>query len=297
MGLIPRSAIIDAAEALNLGLKRSQLEDLFTKSRKLSLVGSYAKKESRRGGEGLWYPVHGELFQAVVRNRAAGVPFWKLANLPLGGWLLAAEGIELDQARRAMDLWASYIVGEGTERPTGARSSRSRAIASEAARLSSPDAKVSDRRKLKQILELLVDTMPVDSVSPETFDAVFMRAAFAGREPTPSMVRVADAALAILRFTFTALEHWKTLRLDRPDVDRLWNWARQAHARTAVLYIRAQPALGSAPELGRLFEPLTETSIVRDACASLLTIFGVGLSQGPQSGLAPEFGRIPTIEL
>jgi len=122
----------------------SRLRATFEEWQTRGLIGSYERKEARRGGAGLWHPLQKELWLAELRHRDAGHAVIHLANFPVGAWFLFDEGIRIEQVQLAFGTWATAFL-EGL-RPVASGPALDRSARRYVDQLADPAASEADRR-------------------------------------------------------------------------------------------------------------------------------------------------------
>lgn len=233
---------------------------------------------SRRGlgrGKGViatWPPDQLHLLIDLVVARDAGMnKVEDLANFPVLAWLLGAEGVPLRQVRRALMTWGKVAAQPSKNRLT---QSANRV----ALMLSWDDTRDADRRKFAQTLAAwALNPESVDEARlAQQFGYVFdpkntARGATAGGSPVTDQLVV--AALRRQMDAVLALE-----RLDEVE-DSTFEKARSQYVNAHLHYMRDQPQLAAAPDVGGLYEPLTLGTVLPRACQDLMNALVVVLEQ------------------
>lgn len=291
-GLVSKAAMIAAAVDEGLGDTRT-LARRFVDWQQLGLLGKAAKKAARQGGEGLWHPNQQVLFLDLLRCRDRGLRIPTLANVPVAWWRDSIQGIETEQAQRALEFWAGYLPGTrvnlrqppggrrprgtgdpwGESRPKGERSLRRRAIELRVEWLSVPGASAQSKRELRQLLEVLNEGI---DVSPDAFVHAVVPVFSPDGEATPQQRRAARLIHRGIALQHLAVDHLG--QLCAPAAVPLWEWARRIDQSERPNYLRDQARLIADAEVGHLFRRPLVDDLVQQACSGLLVILGIGLA-------------------
>jgi len=265
------------AEAVTAGYgDKRELTRTFVSWQQFGLLGKMACRAERRGGEGLWHPAQRDLWLGLLRNRlVAGVRTQTLANLPVGLWLLRTEGIETEQAQKAFSYWASYL--DAGSRPTGERSLRRRAIDERVEGMAIAGASEKSKRELRRVLEIINDTAPNQSVSPDTFTRAALGVIVPQGTPTRAHRFIADTTHGGIKLQLIAGRYLDLLNASTPDVLQFWEWSRRLDEEGRNLYREGQPRMVRHPEIGRFRNQMELERWINQSCAMLMMVFGIGL--------------------
>lgn len=269
--LVSKLELLEAAQQLGYGEARS-LGRTFVDWQTAGLVGPYEHKATRHGGEGLWHPTQQVLFQACLRNRGNGVGIVRLANLPVGGWLVGMPGITLTQAQRAWGTWAGARLSSMDR-----RSKVGRDVDREVSRLASPAATVNQRRALRGAFDHMLDGL--GAVSRDTFSSSFVGCVAPEQESSDDQRQFARIAYDILSLRFLAVAHRDTLAgSSAEEVRRFWEWARELWQKALSCYQADWGSMREGPDIDKFFERPDMNNIMSLACPNLATLFGLGIS-------------------
>jgi hypothetical protein len=223
--------MIDRAVAEGLG-RRAELEARFHSWQRFGLVGKASAKTHRRGGEGLWDPVHERVFfDALARDE--GTPLWAYASYPVGLWFLGADTIGVVQAQRALFYWVTHgALGtagrRSDETPTGTRSFRERMLRTVVRFYSDAEATPTARARLLAQLRAQLDGVAATRGGvPTDFLEAFLRVASPGRPSTDEERALGVDLYRFVRFWVIAAEAIDVICADRADVSELWGWVRR----------------------------------------------------------------------
>lgn len=267
--LVPLSAFLETAQEVVSNPRRT-----FAEWQRIGLLGRHVRKASRRGGEGLWHSAQFELWKTYLRHRKERVRLATLANLPIGGWLLGWDGVELDQAQKALLFW---ICQNGSpDRPSGERSLRRRGIETIVEELAHSQALKRDKVEASKVFEQQLDAIPEMSVSEATF--VKALTPLLAKENRRDVRLYASSLYGVIEVTSSALPYVEDLcRLNTREIKEFWIWARNLFHVTYAEYTAEIPHLSDAPDTGRFFVPYTLERFMNTACATLLQLFGYGI--------------------
>jgi hypothetical protein len=290
--------MIQAAVEAGYG-QPGQLSNLFVSWQKAGLIGPAVGKEGdRRGGAGLWHSVQQAVWLNLLSQRSAGVRLPTLANLPVGLWLLAFEGVGLDQVQRAFGFWSDPV--NRRSRPPGSRSLTVRAIRARVDELVDERAPMKARHDLHlAFLRIMESSKPLELPIQPLIDAV-LEAAFPTRQYTPRQRQVAEDVARSVRLQLITMRELPTLTRQTPDVEAFWEWGAEQLRRGLEGYVEELDRLQSMSDVGRLFKRPTLVEFLNSSCSKLAVIFGVGIALlEEKEGLAvpPGYEHPPKIRL
>jgi hypothetical protein len=283
--VLTKREILEGAELVGLGTVE-ELRPKFRSWQRFGLVGKMAGKAPRRGGEGLWHPIQGDLFLIALRNEKNDTRLTTVANFPVGLWFGKVEGVELEQVRRALYYWATrralggtYDPSRGT-RPSGRTSIREVALRAIVDQVAASDATDQARADLTEQLRDNADGLSASSPAvPRSFMSAYVAAAAPGRPSAPEIRERATDLYLWLRYQLIGVTQLAVLCSTRPDVARYWVWMR----RYALDDLDVGAAERPPPEWARNLYALSRDQIellahgLERSCGLALTWAGVGL--------------------
>jgi len=299
-GLKTLDAITAQAEAAGYGSSKL-LRRRFADYQQVGLLGPPVRKESRRGGAGLWHPAQAALFDLYLRHRRNGFNLTTLANVPIAFWMLRHDGIETAQVQRALLFAASGILpdewerdGRSIRRPPAygrsgkrGRDQRGRGDRSDLGQSAQravdgvvfPGAPFGAKRDLLQSLRRVTERLPESltlnppAVDRTTFTTDFLRA----RTDTPANRAAAAAIYQMLSDRLLGLSYLDVLTVERGQVIDYWLWARSFWQLSFIDYLNDRPRLQGIASVGDLFSDPTDDDILSSSAGWLLAIFGGGI--------------------
>ncbi len=282
--MLTKRKILETGERAHYG-SVAELEPKFRSWQRFGLVGGAVGKTARRGGEGLWHPIQGAIFLAILNNLAQGVRLTTMANLPVGLWMAGVEGVELRQVQRALYYWITRRA-LGTKpnpirgsRPTGPRSIREQAIRAIVDGIARPNASPPVRRELAEQIRVQADGVAASAGGvPAPFLTAYLAVVTPDRPSTEELRADAANLYYSIRFQLIAAEVLDALCADRDDVRGFWGWV----GRYATDKLEVGTLEGAPPEWIRLRDPTPEqvhalSRGLERSCAFALTYSGVGL--------------------
>lgn len=280
--MITKERILGRAADEGYGEAR-RLDRLFVRWQEIGLLGKATAKAPRQGGEGLWHPIHADVFLMSLKLRVKDKrPLGALVQSIVAMWLYGIEGIETPQAQRALKFCVeSFNPPDGHRGP---RSQSARIMKHDAERFSAPGAPLRSKRELRRILAMTHDGLPNLTVSPDTWAKVFLDAM--GFETvkddaaaTTEMARKTGGFYKVVCWQAVALGRIDELMPETPEVFALWEWARAFSRHEWDYYVCHRPELTNAPGIGYLWPATTDLNaeFVNSACARLLLHVGLGM--------------------
>ncbi len=281
--MLRKIEILRAAEEAGFGVA-GELGQKFDSWQRFGLVGKMTAKEPRRGGAGLWHPVQADLFVAALSNRSRRIHLTTVANIPVGLWMLGTEGVEIEQAQRALFYWATrralgthFDEKRGT-RPTGQQSMRQRVVEAVVESVSDPDAAYAPKRALREQLRNQADGLAASSGAvPTSFIEAYLAVVSPGRASTLEQREAGAELYHWIRFQILAAPYLIVLCAGRKDVRDFWMWLRRYGLNDLEPGPPAPPpdlaraVVGLTPDQGLVLRGLERS------CAMVMSYAGVGL--------------------
>lgn len=303
------------AEAAGHG-RAKRLRRRFVEYQQIGLLGGPTRKESRRGGAGLWHPVQAALFDLYLRHARNEFSLATLASVPIAFWLLGTHGIETVQVQRALLFKAGSILpaewergGQPIRRPTdyawgkkrgrdqrerGDRSDVGRSAQRAIERITRPETPLNAKRALSKAVQMVTDGLPESLAlsSPSLVRSTFVDAVTQARSDTGETRAVGAAISQMLSDRLLALSYVDILASDRPVVLDFWLWAREFWRLSFADYLADLPRLQASSSIGDLFTAPDDSEILSSSSDWLLGIFGSGI-RWLQGDHGPGVGKHP----
>jgi hypothetical protein len=217
-----------------------------------------------KGTSATWSENQFQLFLLLLDKRRTVRLTATLCNIPVGLWLyFGPDYVPVRQVRRALGIFASNYA------TTSARAARQtgRFVAEQ---LAAPHVGRKDRERLIEAVVMATGGGGFDKpqhlldVARDIFDPDRT-----GRTVGPPEASLTpEAWVRLMEARITAANRLDTIP------DDLFADTRLANARTLQAYIRGQPRLRGDPQVGELFEPVTNDFLFNNACMHTLTTLG-----------------------
>jgi len=269
----------------------SSLERKFVQFEQDGLIGHPVRKENRRGGAGLWHPLQSNLFRFHLRNRREGISPLALANVPIGLWLFGEEGVETEQAQRALFFIGGSFLPvnsedpiRGTGKPSswpkdqgddskswGDRSLLARNAKELVDRLSLPTTRPGARDRFARVLRRMTDGIPDTLVPQDQFVG-----ALQGANPSISDLTGA-AAYAMLSDRLLALSYLALLCSHGAEVRQFWESIRKAYRLSVQRELSPDYQTRQPRDQALVFPIPSPERFLSNASGILLSWLGLGI--------------------